>query len=88
MSGAELDQLRRSGRLDSDASKIALCEVYELPDGRVLRVYACDRIAFVDDSYRDAARWLNENKHTLDKSLTSSKISSHRARALSTVSMP
>jgi hypothetical protein len=63
VSGSELDQLRRSGRLDSDASKAALCQVYELTDGRVLLVYGNDRIAFVDDSYRDLARWLAENKH-------------------------
>src|SRR5476649_1206725 len=63
VSGSELDQLRRSGRLDSDTSKAAVCQVYELPDGRVLLVYGSDRLAFVDDSYRDLARWFAENNH-------------------------
>jgi hypothetical protein len=64
VSGSELDQLRRSGRLDSDASKVALCQVYELTDGRVLLVYGNDSIAFVDASYRELARSLAENEHT------------------------
>ena len=62
VSGSELHQLRQSGRLDVDASHVALCHVYELIDGRVLLVYS-DRLAFVDDSYQELARWLAANKH-------------------------
>jgi hypothetical protein len=53
-------RLIQGARLDPGASKVALCEVYELQDGRAVLLYG-DGPAFVEDSYVQLARWIAAN---------------------------